>query len=188
MNLQDLLSEYEAMRPLLSTGAVIILTFIAIILLRRVFEALEPKIPLPIIATMMIRRILRYGIYVLAVCVILNIWGVEMNAILATIGGLLAMVAIGFVAVWSLLSNILCAFVLTAFRPFRIGDDIELIPDNVKGKVVDLTLLYTSLRAEEGDLYQVPNNMFFQKIFLRREGSKQMDLGAQLLKTKPAEL
>lgn len=46
---------------------------------------------------------------------------------------------------------------------------------------------YTSLRTEEGDYYQVPNNMFFQKIFRCREGRTRVPLGEQFLESEPVE-
>ena len=40
------------------------------------------------------------------------------------------MVAIGFIAVWSILSNVLCSLMLIMHRSFRIGDDIEVVAIN----------------------------------------------------------
>lgn len=174
-------------QPALLTCVITILTLIAVVVINRVLDVMEPKVPLPEMAFRLIRRIVRYAIVVIAIALVLKLWGLDMNSVLAMIGGILAMVAIGFVAVWSLLSNTLCAFVLTAFHPFRIGDEVEIVPDNVKGKVVDLTLLYTTLKTDEGDYYQVPNNMFFQKIFRCRAGKDRVALGEQLLESKPVE-
>jgi small-conductance mechanosensitive channel len=80
----------------------------------------------------------------------------------------LAMVAIGFVAVWSILSNTLCTIIIMIFRPFSVGDEIEFAGDPVKGRVIDLNFFYTTLDAGDGSVLQVPNNMFFQKVVRRR--------------------
>jgi len=96
-------------------------------------------------------------------------------------------VAIGFVAVWSVLSNFLCTFVLIIFKPFSVGDDLEIPVDSIKGKVVDLTLVFTILRGENGELYHIPNNMFFQKVFRIRQGKKSVDLDVQLHQPKPID-
>ncbi len=188
MDWKSLMDQYRWMfGPLLQTGIIIVLTALVLLALRRAFDLLKPRVPLPQMAFLMMRRIVRYGVLVVALTIVLSVWGLDLNSLLAMIGGIFAMVAIGFVAVWSLLSNILCAFVLTAFRPFRIGDEVEVLPEAVKGKVVDLTLLYTSLKTDAGDYYQIPNNMFFQRIFRRRDGARQIELGEQLLQAAPVE-
>ena len=188
MDWQSLTNEYKWMlRPLLLSGIIIVITGVILMVLSRAFELIKPKIPVPAMAFLMIRRVARYAVLIIALSVILNVWGLQLNSLLAMIGGVLAMVAIGFVAVWSLLSNILCAFVLAAFRPFQIGDEVEVLPENVKGRVIDLTLLYTSLKTDDGDYFRIPNNLFFQRIFRCREGTRRIDLGEQLLQTAPAE-
>ncbi len=188
MDWQSLTNEYKWMlRPLLLSGIIIVITCVILVVLSRAFELIKPKIPVPAMAFLMIRRVARYAVLIIALSVILTVWGLQLNSLLAMIGGVLAMVAIGFVAVWSLLSNILCAFVLAAFRPFQIGDEVEVLPENVKGRVIDLTLLYTSLKTDDGDYFRIPNNLFFQRIFRCREGTRRIELGEQLLQTAPAE-
>lgn len=188
MDWQSLMDQYRWMlRPLLLSGVIVVLTALVLMLLRRTFDVLKPKVPVPPMTFLLMRRAVRYAVLILALSVILSFWGLQLNTVLAMIGGVLTMVAIGFVAVWSLLSNILCAFALTAFRPFQIGDEVEVLPENVKGRVVDLNLLYTSLKTPEGDYFRIPNNLFFQKMFRCREGARRTELGAQLLQPAPVE-
>ncbi len=86
----------------------------------------------------------------------------------AMLGGLLALIGVGFVAVWSTLSNALCSLLLISIRPFCVGDELELVPDPVRGRVTDLGLFFTTLEAPDGRLVQLPNSIFFQRIVLRR--------------------
>ncbi len=101
----------------------------------------------------------------------------------ALMGGLLALIAIGFFAVWSTLSNVLCALFLLTVRPFQVGDELELIPDPLRGRVVDLNLFFTTLRTEDGRLIQVPNNLFFQRVVVRRCGDSGVPLSERFAKT-----
>lgn len=93
----------------------------------------------------------------------------------AVLSAVLAAIAVGFVASWSVLSNATCALILLVYRPFRVGDEIEMLePDGrvgVSGRVIDLNLLFTTL-LEEGDaVVRIPNNLFVQKYSrVRREG------------------
>lgn len=141
---------------------------------------------LPRLAFGPVRLVLRYSILMAALLVILGLWGFELGTVAAVLGTVLGLVAIGFVAVWSVLSNFLCTFVLVAFKPFSVGDELELPAEKVKGRVVDLTLIFTTLRVAPGETVLIPNNTFFQRIFTRREGRHTASLSDQLRQPDPA--
>ena len=140
---------------------------------------------LPRLAFAPVRLILRYAVLLVAAALILSMWGFQIGTILALMGSVLGLVAIGFVAVWSVLSNFLCTFVLVVFKPFSIGDELELPADNVKGRVVDLSLIFTTLQVSEDETVMVPNNTYFQRVFKRRAGRHTTGLGEQLRHNKP---
>ena len=94
-----------------------------------------------------------------------HFFGVDFFALM---GGVLALIAIGFFAVWSTLSNVLCSLFLLTVRPFHMGDEVELLPDPVRGRVIDLNLFFTTLATDDGRLVQIPNNLFFQRVAVRR--------------------
>lgn len=147
---------------------------------------METRYRCPAFVLRLFKRIFWVIVFILALELILESWGYEMRTLLAILGTVLGMVAIGFVAAWSLLSNLMCAFLLAVFRPFRIGDIIEIPSQNVAGKATDLTLLYTTLRTDEGDNLQVPNNLFFQTIYKCHKGVKTKELHEKLLQPNPA--
>lgn len=163
-------------------GGTILLAF-----LNRGIEMIARSANLPRLALGPVRVMVRYLLLAAVICLVLTRFGFDVSGLLAMLTGVLAMVAIGFVAVWSLLSNFLSTFVLILFKPFSVGDDLEIPSDSVSGRVVDLTLLFTTLRTPDGATYQIPNNMFFQKIFLRRRGAQSIELSDQLQREKPAE-
>lgn len=140
-----------------------------------------------------VRRILlgvtRWAILVAVVLLGLQQAGVQVQGLWAAALGGVAMVAIGFVAVWSVLSNVLCSLMLTIFHPFRIGDEIEVIEATggrgLRGKVVHFNVLFTSLEETTGDdagrsVAHVPNNVFFQKTIRRISGDQTRPLGKEL--------
>jgi small-conductance mechanosensitive channel len=105
--------------------------------------------------------------------------GVQVSSLWAALVTLAAMLAGGFVALGTVLSNVLCSVLLLVFAPFRIGDDIEIIEatggQGLRGKVINLNIMYTSLEsvAEDGSRYGVvrlPNATFFQKTVRRWTG------------------
>jgi small-conductance mechanosensitive channel len=141
---------------------------------------------LPRLALAPLRFILRAGIVVLAVILVMERWGFQTTSLVAVLGTVLGLVAIGFVATWSLLSNFLCTFVLILFKPFSVGDELELpTVANTRGRVVDLSLIFTTLQDEEGHTIIIPNNTFFTTIYRRKAGDETIELHEQLARDEP---
>lgn len=91
----------------------------------------------------------------------------------AVVSATLAALAVAFVATWSLLSNLTAALILLTFRPFRIGDEVEVLEGDkvlVSGKVLDLNLIFTTLG--DGEVAsRIPNNLLLQRVVrVTREG------------------
>jgi len=99
--------------------------------------------------------------------------GVQVTSIWAAVISAAALLAGGFIALSSLISNLLCTVLLLVFMPFRIGDEIELIEatrtgEGLRGRVVGLNLFFASLQnaTADGDrtsIIRIPNTTFFQK-------------------------
>lgn len=125
-------------------------------------------------------KVASWFIFVGTVVALLTVFGFNLGGMWTMITGVGAMIAVGFIAVWSVLSNWLCTFVILLTRPFSIGDEVEFVGEAVKGRVVDLNFVYTSLRSADGATLQVPNNMFFQKVLKRMRGDESVSLAEQL--------
>lgn len=95
------------------------------------------------------------------------VWGFDQEKLWVFVTGFLGLVAIGFFAVWSLLSNIIAGLFLFLSDPFKINDEIELPELSVGGKVRDIRPLFVMLEEDGGHVTFVPNNVFFQKSFRR---------------------
>ena len=143
---------------------------------------LEPNDLLPL------KKVLKSVLYLVTAILILTVFGVNLGGLWAIMSTILAMVAIGFVAVWSLLSNVSSTVIILLFRPFAIGDELEFAGEPVKGKVVDLNFLYTTLRETDGTLIQIPNNLFFQKSVKRRRTMSAVSLAQQLNRAEAADI
>ena len=118
---------------------------------------------------------------------ILQQLGLSIATIWAVISALVAMIAIGFVAVWSVLSNILCTLMLLIFQPFRVGDEVEIVDPamttGISGVVQNINLMFTMLRSsnESEVIYtQIPNNLFFQKLVRKKIGEETFNLEKQI--------
>ncbi|PTY04883.1 mechanosensitive ion channel family protein [Opitutaceae bacterium EW11] len=133
-----------------------------------------------------VERVVRWMISIAALGFVLQAFGMNVSGLWGVLSTILAMVAIGFVAVWSVLSNTLCTLIILVFRPFAVGDELEFPGEPVKGRVVDLNFIYTSLQTEDGAVMQVPNNLFFQKVLRRRHSAAPVSLANQFRAKSPA--
>ncbi|MCB1734772.1 MAG: mechanosensitive ion channel [Gammaproteobacteria bacterium] len=115
----------------------------------------------------------------------LGAFGISIQAFWAALSAILVLVAVGFVAVWSVLSNVLCSVLLITLAPFRIGDEIEIqdpaSPVTLRGRVSGINIMFTTLRwqapDEEGEVItRVPNSILFQKYIHRRPGQHTKSL------------
>lgn len=136
---------------------------------------------------------LRWTVWVVLAMLILQQIGVSIGNVWTMLSAVVAMIAIGFVAVWSVLSNLLCTVMLIIFRPFRIGDEIEVIDPamtaGISGRVRNINLMFTTLMDTMADadvpvMLQVPNNLLFQKIIRRKGGDRTFSLDRQLFESR----
>jgi small-conductance mechanosensitive channel len=162
---------------------VVLLMFVAIHLASRGLAVLAGKSGDPILAARAIRTLVRWVFMLIAAALILSRFQIDLWTFLT---GILAMIAVGFVAVWSILSNILAAFIMILFKMFAVHDEIEFAGEPVKGRIVDFTLFFMVLRAEDGRLSHVPNNLVFQKVVLCRKGGQQIGMHEALRQEGPA--
>lgn len=110
-----------------------------------------------------VRRFISFFSSFSFVVILIFIWGVNIKNLWLSVAGVLAMVAVAFFAVWSLIGNILAGFIIFFTTPFKINDTIEILPDAIKGKVLAINTFYTVLSDEEENYINIPNSLFFQK-------------------------
>ncbi len=176
--LQDLFTRFVAALP--AAIAVIIGAIAFNFVLKRGLKLLADRTRLTDSDIAPFGKVASWLIFVASIVLLLGVFGFDLDGMWTMITGIGAMIAVGFVAVWSVLSNCLCTFVILLTRPFSIGDEVEFAGEAVKGRVIDLNFIYTTLRAEDGATLQVPNNMFFQKVLKRHRGAENISLAQQL--------
>jgi len=122
---------------------------------------------------------LRWIIILITTISVMGLFGLSVSSIWAAFSALFVLLGIGFVAVWSVLSNMLCSVLLVIFAPFRMGEEIEIQDPTasiiISGKVVSINLMHTTLIHDndgQEEIIKVPNNFFFQK-YVRRVPNKR---------------
>ncbi|WP_039785726.1 mechanosensitive ion channel family protein [Herbaspirillum huttiense] len=137
---------------------------------------------LPAKAAALTQRVLGFFVYGGAILWALERLGVSGAVLWSAFTGFAAVGAVAFFAAWSVLSNLFCAILIYTTQPFRVGDVIEVIEGGdkpgVKGRVLDINLVYTTLSEESqgaGTTLQLPNSLFFQRIVRRwNDGSSSL--------------
>jgi small-conductance mechanosensitive channel len=105
----------------------------------------------------LVRRIVSYSVFGLALAWALNELGFSLGVLLGAAG--VATVAIGFAA-QSSLSNLISGLFLFGERPFGVGDVIEV--EGVVGKVLAVDLIATKLATGDNHFVRIPNELMFK--------------------------
>lgn len=100
-----------------------------------------------------VRRTFKVVIWVIAILVILPLYGVNISALIATLGvGSLAIA----LAAQDTIANIIAGFMIMVDSPFRTGDRIKL-PSGEIVEVLDIGVRRTEFLAEDKAIIIVPN-------------------------------
>ena len=98
------------------------------------------------------KSLTRYAIIIFTILAVLNQFGVETTSFIAVLGA--AGLAVGF-ALQGTLSNVAAGVMLLLFRPFKVGDFIEI--GGVTGSVVQLSIFVTEMKTGDNVQIIVPN-------------------------------
>ena len=181
-NLIDRIAGYlpHLMAALPLAIAIVVGTYFLNILLGRALLVVARRTHLTEMDVLPVRHVFRWLTRLLAAILILSVFGFQIGGIWAVLSTIFGLVAIGFVAVWSVISHTSATMLILILRPYQMGDDLEFPGEPVRGRVIDLNFFFTTLIDHEGQLYQIPNNLFFQKTVKRRRNHRVVSLAAQL--------
>jgi small conductance mechanosensitive channel len=124
-------------------------------------------------AASLLGGVIRYGILIICVIMILNIFGVNTASLIAVLGA--AGVAVGL-ALKDTLGNIAAGIILLALGNFRIGEFIEF--GAYTGTVKEIHLFNTILETPDGIYISAPNSSIFAGPLKNysRNGKRRMEL------------
>jgi small-conductance mechanosensitive channel len=96
------------------------------------------------------------AVYLIALTVLLGIWGATWSAVLTAISAGTIAVALGL---QDILRSIVAGIFILFERPFTVGDRVKV--RDIEGKVESIGLRRTAVRTDEGELISVPNGLIF---------------------------
>lgn len=168
--------------PLSQALLIVLVAWLLQQLVRHLARRLMTRRGLPPEMAAVLRRLSAGLIGFAALLLVLERLGVSGTVLWTAFTSFAAVGAVAFFAAWSVLSNIFCTVLIFTTRPFRLYDHIEVVENGdkpgLKGRVVDVNLIYTTLQEIDpdaglaGSTLQVPNSLFFQRVVRRWRGSE----------------
>ncbi|MBI3433681.1 MAG: mechanosensitive ion channel [Proteobacteria bacterium] len=165
-----LLSRYHVnVSAIVTTLVVLCAASLVVFLLQRVLRnwlrRIAPLLHLKQATPPTVIRIVSIAIWAITLILVLAIWGVSVGGLWALLVSAAAVIGVGFFATWTMVSNMTASVFIAIWRPFHLGDAVEILPEGLRGHVIDRNLMFVTLREDAGGVIHVPNNQFFQKIF-----------------------
>ena len=162
---------------LLATLLVLLVTYTLYRVLRRVlrraFDRAGPRGRFGQGAARTVQRGVQIVLLLMLALFLLQIWGVSVDGLWAGMLSVFAIMGIALMAGWSLLSNATASVFLQVWRPYRRGDHLTMVPDEIEGTIIEQNMFFTVLRCADEDELVVPNTLLFQRMVrVRRGGSR----------------
>ena len=146
--------------PALLTGAAVLLIFwIAAAVGRRLIAVAAPRVKADTGVVLLLSRVYYYGVLVFGFVTALGTAGMDVGALVAGLG--LTGFALGF-ALKDVLSNFVSGIMLLAYRPFHIGDVIEM--GEFLGRIETIRIRDTLVRTSDGRLVIIPNTKLITEV------------------------
>ncbi len=170
---KDKLIEYVILHAgaLVSAAVIVVVGFIAAGWIGKLFErwlsrkAMEPPV------RMLLTRIVRLLVIVLALLIALGTAGMDVTVVVTFMG--VAGVGVGL-AMQGVLGNIFAGLTIILSKPFRVGEYIEIA--GVSGQVKQIELISTMLLHSDMSHVMVPNRKLVGEILHNYGHIRQLDL------------
>ena len=155
----------EVRVELIFTIVLIVLTFVVISITKRAIRRFGKLVEIDVNKRKVIFYLSYLIIYFLALTVLLIIWGVNLKDFVVFISSILAVLGVGFVAQWSILSNLTASVILFFSHPLRLGDRIRVLDKDFDwtGEIEDISAFYLFMKTDDGRRITIPTNLVIQK-------------------------
>jgi small-conductance mechanosensitive channel len=145
---------------LLFKAAIVLLVFWIVAWVgRRAIAFAAPRVKADTGVVLLLSRLYYYGVLVFGLVTALGTAGLDVRALVAGLG--LTGFALGF-ALKDVLSNFVSGMMLLAYRPFHLGDLIEM--GEFSGTIETIRIRDTLVRAADGRLIIIPNTKLITEV------------------------
>jgi small-conductance mechanosensitive channel len=155
--------------PLAFEGVLVFVVFwLAALIGRRLIAVAAPRVRADTSVVLLLSRLYYYGVLIFGAITALGTAGLNVSALVAGLG--LTGFALGF-ALKDVLSNFVSGVMLLAYRPFHIGDVIEM--GEFAGTIESVRIRDTLVRGEDGRLIIIPNTKLVTEVVINHSDARQ---------------
>lgn len=117
-----------------------------------------------------ILRYFRILTWVVALLVVMMIWGADYKGLLVFASSIVAVLGVALFAQWSILSNITAGVIVFFAFPARIGDRVEIIDGNasVQGEILEINMFQVILRDDHDEKIIYPNSLLLLRPVIKK--------------------
>ena len=152
----DLAAKIQSLLPRMLIGLIILGAFIlAAIILQYLSGRVSRRFKLPPEVCSLLQQVVKASFIIIGIITALGTIGINISAMVAALG--LSGFALGF-ALRDTVSNVASGVLLLVYRPFSVGDRIEVMA--FEGEVAEIDLRYTTVGMENRKIL-IPNSTLF---------------------------
>ncbi len=154
--------------PRLITAAMVFgIFFIVAQIGRRIIAYTAPRVRADTGAVLLLSRIYYYSVLIFGLITALGTAGLNVSALVAGLG--LTGFALGF-ALKDVLSNLVSGLMLLVYRPFKIGDQIEM--GAYEGTIKTIRMRDTIVRSYDGRMIIIPNTKLITEVVINNSAAR----------------
>lgn len=157
-----------AATPRLITAAIVFAIFFLVAQIgQRIIAYAAPRVRADTGAVLLLSRVYYYGVLVFGLITALGTAGMNVSALVAGLG--LTGFALGF-ALKDVLSNLVSGLMLLIYRPFKIGDQIEM--GAYEGTIKTIRMRDTIVRSYGGRMIVIPNTKLITEVVINNSAAR----------------
>jgi hypothetical protein len=110
---------------LLATAVIVIAAVVLSRVIRRILpndlRGVAARLDLPYETALAVTRALTGAVWIIVAMLLLEMWGVSVGGLWTLLVSAATVIGVGFLATWTMVSNITASFFIAIWRPFRSG-------------------------------------------------------------------
>jgi small conductance mechanosensitive channel len=162
---------------------ILIMAFIVIEIINYLLKSTGQRFELETTVIQVLQEIFKYTVIVIALVMILNELGINVTALIFSLG--IVGVAVGFAA-RDTLSNFISGLFILGHKSFKVGDIIE-VSDHF-GTVTKMGFRVTTLTTTDNKVINIPNSLFSTQIYLNYTAMEKRRVELNLTIPQTADL
>ena len=95
-----------------------------------------------------------------------GIWNIDRSQLMVFITSTITLVGVGFIAQWSILSNVTSSLILFFNHPMKLGQEISILDKeyDIHGTLIDISFFFMYIKTQEGEIITIPNSVVLSKV------------------------